>query len=56
MERGFSPDTLGLLERMGHKVEQRGYWGEAESIMVDPKTGELLGGADGRSDSKAVGY
>ncbi len=56
VERGFSPDTLGLLERMGHKVEQRGYWGEAESIMVDPKTGELLGGADGRSDSKAVGY
>ncbi len=56
MERGFSPDTVKLLEGMGHKIDSRGYWGEAECIMIDPKTGERLGGADGRSDSKAVGY
>ena len=54
---GISPDTLGLLEHMGHKIEMaRGYWGDAECIAVDEKTGELLGASDGRNDGKAVGF
>jgi gamma-glutamyltranspeptidase/glutathione hydrolase len=56
LERGFSPDTVKLLEGMGHKLQRAGYWGEAECIMIDEKTGERLGGADPRSNSKAVGY
>ena len=54
---GFSPDTIGILEHMGHKIKMaHGYWGDAECIAVDDKTGELLGASDGRNDGKAVGY
>jgi gamma-glutamyltranspeptidase/glutathione hydrolase len=54
---GFSPDTVGILEHMGHKVKMtHGYWGDAECIAVDEKTGELLGASDGRDNGKAVGF
>jgi gamma-glutamyltranspeptidase/glutathione hydrolase len=54
---GISPDTVGILEHMGHKIEVvRGYWGDAECIAVDDKTGELLGASDGRHEGKAVGF
>lgn len=56
-ETGISPDTIGILERMGHKIKMaREYWGDAECIAVDEKTGELLGASDGRNHGKAVGY
>ena len=59
---GFSPDTLKLLRNMGHKfanedpVWPSGYWGDAEVIEINPKTGERLGGSDARNNGKAVGY
>ncbi|HET7871430.1 MAG TPA: gamma-glutamyltransferase, partial [Terriglobales bacterium] len=53
---GISPDTIKLLESRGHKVKLEGYWSDAECIAVDPKTGELLGGPDGRNGGKAVGF
>ena len=54
---GISPDTVGILEHMGHKIKVRdGYWGDAECIAVDDKTGELQGASDGRNDGKAIGY
>ena len=54
---GISPDTLGILEHMGHKVKMdRDYWGDAECIAVDEKSGELLGASDGRNHGKAVGF
>jgi gamma-glutamyltranspeptidase / glutathione hydrolase len=53
---GFSPDTIKMLEEMGHKFDRRGYWGDAECIMIDPKSGERLGGSDGRNNGKAIGY
>ncbi len=54
---GISPDTIAILQHMGHKVNvAREYWGDAECIAVDEKTGELLGASDGRHDGKAVGY
>ncbi len=56
MERGFSPDTIKLLEQMGHKVQRAGYWGDAECVAIDPKTMERLGAPDGRNNGKAVGY
>jgi len=56
VEKGLSPDTIKLLERMGHKLEPRSYWGDAECIAVDPRTGERLGAPDGRNRGKAVGY
>jgi gamma-glutamyltranspeptidase/glutathione hydrolase len=53
---GFSPDTIELLEKKGHTVKKLGYWGDAECIMIDPKTGERLGATDYRNDGKAEGY
>lgn len=54
---GFSPDTIGILEHMGHKIKMAdGYWGDAECIAVDDKTGELSGASDGRDGGKAVGF
>ena len=57
LEKGFSPDTVKLLEGMGHKVTQQGYWSDGECIEIDPKTGERLGATDERNVSgKALGY
>ena len=54
---GFSPDTVGILQGMGHKVNVRKtFWGDAECIAIDPKTGERLGASDGRNEGRAVGY
>lgn len=53
---GFSPDTLKLLSDRGHKLDFTGYWSDGECIAIDPKTGERLGGSDGRNNGKAVGY
>jgi gamma-glutamyltranspeptidase/glutathione hydrolase len=56
VEDRLSPDTMNLLRSKGHKLLVRHFWGDAECIMVDPKTGERLAGADGRNNGKAVGY
>ncbi len=68
---GFSPDTVRILEHMGHKVSADAsvdslpgkvhssrdeYWGDAQCIEIDPDTGERLGASDGRNDGKAVGF
>nr|WP_244406185.1 gamma-glutamyltransferase [Methylocella silvestris] len=46
VESGLSPDTLRLLEALGHKVAQRGAWGSAQSIVRGG--GMLMGAADTR--------
>ncbi|MEJ0035818.1 MAG: gamma-glutamyltransferase [Gammaproteobacteria bacterium] len=63
-----SPDTVALLEAQGHKLatrklypnspEAEGHtWGDAESILIDPRTKRRLGASDPRSpDSAAVGW
>ncbi len=68
---GFSPDTIHILEHMGHKVStdasldsvpgqpktsKHEYWGDAQCIEIDPETGERLGGSDGRNNGKAMGF
>lgn len=54
---GISPDTVHILEHMGHKIKaNRDFWGDAECIAIDPKTGERLGASDGRNNGKAVGF
>lgn len=55
-EDRLSPDTMNILRSRGHKLRVRHFWGDGECIMVDPKTGERLAGADGRNNGKAVGY
>jgi gamma-glutamyltranspeptidase/glutathione hydrolase len=54
---GLSPDTVSILEHMGHKIKSdRESWGDAECIAIDEKTGERLGASDGRNNGKAVGF
>ena len=59
-----SPDTLDALETKGHILTLRHlyyndseaaarYWGDAESIMVDPESGLILGVSDRRSPNAA---
>lgn len=55
IEEGVSPDTITLLEEMGHKVVQKPAMGAIQSILV--KNGTLYGGADPRrSTSLAAGF
>jgi gamma-glutamyltranspeptidase/glutathione hydrolase len=56
VEDRLSPDTMNVLRSKGHKLMVRHFWGDAECIMIDPKTGERLGASDGRNNGKAVGY
>jgi len=54
---GASPDTLQMLESMGHQLNtDRENWGDAECIAIDRKTGERLGASDGRNNGKAAGF
>jgi gamma-glutamyltranspeptidase/glutathione hydrolase len=53
---GLSPDTLKILEGMGHALRPGGAQGVAEIIIVDPRDGTLEGGSDRRAaDGGAVG-
>ncbi|EEJ5119466.1 gamma-glutamyltransferase [Salmonella enterica] len=56
VEKGFSPDTLQLLEQKGQKVALKEAMGSTQSIMVGPD-GELYGASDPRSvDDLTAGY
>ena len=54
IEKGFSPDTVKILESLGHKVESTTSVARIEAIVID--NGLLQGGADGRGYGKAEGY
>jgi gamma-glutamyltranspeptidase/glutathione hydrolase len=59
---GLSADTAALLKAKGHTIKERdsyegSYQGDAETILIDPKTNLRRGAADPRrGDAKAVGY
>ncbi len=56
-ERGITNDTKRRLERMGHTVRVAGTQGRSHDIMIDARTGEIVGAADPRdADGTAVGY
>ena len=60
IEARFPPGTIDELERRGHPVDRWGDWnelaGHAHGITIDPRSGELAGGFDPRSDGAALGY
>lgn len=56
IELGFANDVVKALEDRGHKVAVRSFMGDAEGILVEPKTGILLGASDPRGDGLTVGY
>jgi len=59
-DRLFENEELRkALEAKGHKVKARkekALLGCVQAVMVDPKTGDLVGGADARREACAVGY
>lgn len=54
VERGVNPDTVRLLESMGHKVEVVGSICEMAAIAIEEE-GWLAGAADPRVEGKAAG-
>ena len=54
---GLSNDTRAALEKMGHAFREKpGNLGDAQGVMVDPKSGMLLGASDPRLGGVPVGW
>ncbi|MEP0918942.1 gamma-glutamyltransferase [Leptolyngbya sp. DQ-M1] len=52
---GLDPLTIAELQRRGHQIQQRGKWGNANAIVVQPD-GSIEGAADPRGEGVAAGY
>ncbi|HYX41751.1 MAG TPA: gamma-glutamyltransferase, partial [Pyrinomonadaceae bacterium] len=61
----LSADTERILKARGHQLFVRpnagwttgaGYMGDAQGIMIEPKTGARLGASDSRHDGVSLGY
>ena len=53
-KNSLSEKTINELIGLGHKLEQRGYIGEANGIMINDDM--YWGGADKRGENTAIGY
>jgi gamma-glutamyltranspeptidase/glutathione hydrolase len=57
LESAISAETRAGLESRGHKIISTiGAFGGFQGILIDPRTGVLMGGSDPRKDGQAVGY
>jgi gamma-glutamyltranspeptidase/glutathione hydrolase len=57
LESGISADVRTALEARGHKTRDgRGAMGGFQGILIDPRTGVLMGGSDVRKDGLAIGW
>ncbi len=57
VESAISSAARDGLIRRGHKVvEAIGAFGGFQGILIDPRTGVLMGGSDPRKDGLAIGY
>jgi gamma-glutamyltranspeptidase/glutathione hydrolase len=56
VEKGVSPDTIALLQRMGYAVEVGNPQVTARVEAIEISDGWLQGGHDGRGPGKAEGY
>jgi gamma-glutamyltranspeptidase/glutathione hydrolase len=60
VEPRLPEETVAALVKMGYTIEPRGefdlFFGGAQGIIIDPKTGMRVGGADPRRDGAVVGY
>jgi gamma-glutamyltranspeptidase / glutathione hydrolase len=57
----LNADTARILEQRGHKLKSGYYsddphWGDAQVIMIDPKTGMRYGASDSRHAGAPAGY
>ena len=57
LESGIGPDIRKALETRGHKIRDgRGQMGGFQGILIDPRSGVLMGGSDPRKDGLAIGW
>jgi gamma-glutamyltranspeptidase/glutathione hydrolase len=57
LESAISAEARAGLERRGHLlITSTGVFGGYQGILIDPKTGVLMGGSDPRKDGLAIGY
>jgi gamma-glutamyltranspeptidase/glutathione hydrolase len=57
LESGIGADVRQALEARGHVViDGRGAMGGFQGILIDPRTGVLMGGSDPRKDGLAIGW
>lgn len=60
IEPRFPEGTTAALAKLGYEIKVRDkfdlFFGGAQGIVVDPKTGLRIGGADPRRDGAVVGY
>jgi len=57
LETAIGAETRAGLQQRGHTViGGAGMWGGFQGILIDPRTGVLMGGSDHRKDGLAIGY
>jgi gamma-glutamyltranspeptidase/glutathione hydrolase len=57
LESGIGAEVRKALEARGHKTRDgRGAMGGFQGILIDPRTGVLMGGSDVRKDGLAIGW
>ena len=57
LESAFGPSIRSGLTELGHNVASAvDAWGGYQGILIDPKTGVLMGGSDPRKDGIAMGW
>lgn len=56
LESGIGAAVREALARRGHVILPGGGFGGFQGILIDPKTGVLMGGSDPRKDGLAIGY
>jgi len=57
LESAIGADARAGLAARGHTVRNGfGLWGGFQGILIDPKSGVLMGGSDPRKDGLAIGF
>lgn len=57
LESAIGPDIAAGLTARGHTTRTGfGMWGGFQGILIDPKSGVLMGGSDPRKDGLAIGF
>jgi gamma-glutamyltranspeptidase/glutathione hydrolase len=57
LESAFPQSVRSGLNELGHHVSSGlDAWGGYQGILIEPKTGVLMGGSDPRKDGLAIGW
>jgi gamma-glutamyltranspeptidase / glutathione hydrolase len=55
-DTGFAPEALADLRRRGYEIKPEAPWSDAQAVMINPATGDRLGGGDSRGGARPIGY